>query len=46
MKHKGMNQWQDPVLRLDGLPESCTMADVQIFFQGKFSKVKKKKYWY
>ena len=33
-----MTQWQDPVLRLNGLPERCTMADVQNFFQGEFQQ--------
>lgn len=40
MKYKGTILWRDPVLRMNGLPYTCTMADVQNFFKGKFSIIK------
>ncbi|CAF0891088.1 unnamed protein product [Adineta ricciae] len=33
MKYKGSISWRDPVIRVNGLPGSCTMADVQLFFK-------------
>lgn len=33
VKHKGMVSWREPVIRMSGLPFSCTMADVQNFFE-------------
>ncbi|CAF1038867.1 unnamed protein product [Rotaria sp. Silwood1] len=33
IKHKGMISWREPVIRMNGLPFSCTMADVQNFFK-------------
>ncbi|CAF3561619.1 unnamed protein product [Rotaria sordida] len=33
IKHKGMISWREPVIRMNGLPYSCTMADVQNFFK-------------
>jgi len=34
VKNKGAIVWNDPVLRIKGLPYACTMADVQNFFEG------------
>lgn len=34
MKHKGMISWREPVIRMSGLPYTCTMGDVQNFFKG------------
>ena len=34
IKHNGMVSWREPVIRMSGLPFSCTMADVQNFFDG------------
>ncbi|CAF4047739.1 unnamed protein product [Rotaria sp. Silwood2] len=33
IKHKGMISWREPVIRMNGLPFSCTMGDVQNFFK-------------
>jgi hypothetical protein len=35
MKHEGVVTWNEPVIRMSGLPFACTMADVQLFFDGK-----------
>lgn len=34
VKHQGMVSWREPVIRMRGLPVTCTMANVQNFFQG------------
>ena len=39
MKHKGTISWRDPVIRVSGLPGSCTMADVQLFFKGTIETI-------
>jgi len=33
VKHKGTVSWREPVIRMNGLPYTCTMADVQNFFK-------------
>lgn len=33
VKHNGKVSWHEPVIRMSGLPFSCTMADIQNFFQ-------------
>jgi len=33
VKHKGTISWREPVIRMEGLPYTCTMADVQNFFK-------------
>ncbi|UJR23540.1 hypothetical protein I4U23_026529 [Adineta vaga] len=33
IKNKGTILWREPVLRMNGLPYSCTMGDVQLFFK-------------
>ncbi|CAF3777142.1 unnamed protein product [Rotaria socialis] len=33
VKHKGMISWREPVIRMNGLPYTCTMGDVQNFFK-------------
>jgi len=38
VKHKGMISWREPVIRMNGLPYTCTMADVQNFFEGIFKE--------
>ncbi|CAF0759922.1 unnamed protein product [Adineta steineri] len=33
VKHKGQVTWSEPVIRMSGLPFSCTMGEVQNFFE-------------
>jgi hypothetical protein len=41
VKQKGVVSWHEPVIRMNGLPYSCTMADVQNFFKGIYIYLKK-----